>query len=251
LLYVDATATLGGMPVPVDEWQADLVTAGLQKCLGGPPGIAPITLSERAAARIRARRHVERGLKTDETPAGSGRRIASNYFDLAMVMDYWSELRLNHHTEATSMLYAARECARIVLEEGLPSRWARHALAGAAMQAGVAAMGLGIFGDLKFRMPNVIGIEIPAGIDGERVRQRMRDDFAIEIGSSFGPLHGKIWRVGTMAFNCTKANVLTVLGALEAVLRTEGFALPSGAAVDAALEVYRSRATTSDFLRRG
>lgn len=238
LLYVDATATLGGMPVPVDEWQADMVTAGLQKCLGGPPGIAPITLSDRAAERIRARRHVERGLRTGATPAGPGRRIASNYFDLAMVMDYWSELRLNHHTEATSMLYAARECARIVLEEGLPARWARHALAGAAMQAGVAAMGLRVFGDLKHRMPNVIGIEIPAGIDGERVRRRMREDFAIEIGSSFGPLHGRIWRIGTMAFNCTKANVLTVLGALEAVLRTEGYSLTSGAAVDAALGVY-------------
>lgn len=240
LLYVDATATLGGMDVPVEAWQADMVTAGLQKCLGGPSGIAPITLSDRAAERIRQRRHVERGLQTGVVTQGPGKRIASNYFDLAMVMDYWSELRLNHHTEATSMLYAARECARIVLEEGLPARFARHQLAGSAMQAGIQAMGLRLYGDPRYRMPTVTGIEIPAGIEGERVRRRMREDFAIEIGSSFGPLHGRIWRIGTMAWNCTKANVLTVLGALEAVLRTEGHPLPSGAAVDAALKVYAS-----------
>ncbi|MFT3906863.1 MAG: alanine--glyoxylate aminotransferase family protein [Steroidobacteraceae bacterium] len=238
LLYVDATATLGGMEVPVDAWQADMVTAGLQKCLGGPPGVAPITLSERAAEYIRGRRHVERGLQVTEMPAGRGARIASNYFDLAMIMDYWSDLRLNHHTEATSMLYAARECARVVLEEGLGARFARHLLASDAMVAGIQAMGLKVYGDLRYKMSNVTGIEIPAGIDGERVRRRMREDFAIEIGSSFGPLHGRIWRIGTMAWNCTRANVLTVLAALEAVLRTEGQSLPSGAAVDAALAVY-------------
>lgn len=238
LLYVDATATLGGMDVPVDAWEADMVSAGLQKCLGGPPGIAPITLSKRAAAHIRRRRHVERGLQVAAAAPGEGPRIASNYFDLAMIMDYWSEQRLNHHTEATSMLYAARECARVVLEEGLEARVARHRLAGAALAAGVQSMGLALYGDTRHRMSNVTGIAIPAGVDGERVRQRMRAQFAIEIGSSFGPLHGRIWRIGTMAWNCTQANVLTVLGALEAVLRDEGVGVRSGAAADAALAAY-------------
>jgi (S)-ureidoglycine-glyoxylate aminotransferase len=104
LLYVDATATLSGMPVPVDAWGADIVTAGLQKCLGGPSGSAPITLSDRAAEHIGKRRHIERGLATAApaaaTTAAVGQRIASNYFDLAMIMDYWSDKRLNHHTEA-------------------------------------------------------------------------------------------------------------------------------------------------------
>ena len=240
LSYVDATATLGGMDVPVDAWGADIVTAGLQKCLGGPSGSAPITISDRAAERIFSRRHVEQGLRGTGAADGAGRRIGSNYFDLAMVMDYWSERRLNHHTEATTMLYGARECARIVLEEGLTARFARHAAAGRAMRAGVEAMGLTVYGDARYKMANVTGIEIPKGIDGEKVRARMREDFAIEIGSAFGPLQGKIWRIGTMGWNCTKPNVLTTLAALEAVLRTEGLALPSGAAVDAALGAYAS-----------
>ncbi len=238
LLYVDATATLGGMQVPVDEWEADMVTAGLQKCLGGPPGAAPITLSERAARHIQTRRHTERGLRGSDTAQGPGARIASNYLDLAMIMDYWSEKRLNHHTEATSMLYAARECARIALEEGIGPRIVRHRRAGNALARGITAMNLELYGDVRHRMANVTGIVIPAGIDGERVRKRMREEFAIEIGSSFGPLHGRIWRIGTMGWNCTQANVLLVLGALEAVLRNEGHKLESGAAVDTALKVF-------------
>ncbi|HSZ51495.1 MAG TPA: alanine--glyoxylate aminotransferase family protein, partial [Caulobacteraceae bacterium] len=153
LFYVDATATLGGMDVAVDRWGADIVTAGLQKCLGGPPGAAPITLSDRAAEHIMGRRHVERGLGA--SPAAAGRRIASNYFDLAMLMDYWSERRLNHHTEATTMLYGARECARIVVEEGLSARIARHAACGAAMAAGLSAIGLQVYRDSNHRMTNV------------------------------------------------------------------------------------------------
>jgi (S)-ureidoglycine-glyoxylate aminotransferase len=153
-------------------------------------------------------------------------------------MDYWSEKRLNHHTEATTMLYGARECARIVLEEGLEARFLRHARAGAAVVAGIEAMGLTLFGDRAHRMANVTGILIPECVEGERVRTRMREDFGIEIGSSFGPLHGKIWRIGTMGWNCTKPNVLATLAALEAVLRAEGVRLPSGAAVDAALATF-------------
>jgi (S)-ureidoglycine-glyoxylate aminotransferase len=239
-LYVDATATLAGMEIAADRWGADIVTGGLQKCLGGPAGSAPITISDRAAERIFARRHVEQGIKRDDLQQGSGRRIASNYFDLAMIMDYWSEKRLNHHTEATTMLYGARECARVALEEGLEARFARHAKAGAAVTAGLRAMELKVFGDDAHRMTNVTGVWIPEGVDGERVRTRMREDFEIEIGTSFGPLQGKIWRIGAMGYNAMKHKVLITLGALEAVLRTEGARVPSGAAVDAALQVYKA-----------
>jgi (S)-ureidoglycine-glyoxylate aminotransferase len=242
LFYVDATATLSGMPVPVDAWGADIVTAGLQKCLGGPSGIAPITVGDRAAERIFERRHIELGLQGTGGDAGAGRRIASNYFDLAMILDYWSDRRLNHHTESTTLLYGARECARLVLEEGLTTRFARHAVAGAAVTAGVEAMGLTVFGDKAHKMANVTGIVIPEGVDGETVRARMREDFSIEIGSSFGPLHGRIWRIGAMGYNATKPNVLTTLGAFEAVLRGVGAAVQSGAAVDAALAVFAGAA---------
>lgn len=135
------------------------------------------------------------------------------------------------------MLYAARECARIVLDEGIAARVARHELASRALVAGLQAMDLEIFGDLRHKMPNVTGVVIPPKVDGERVRGDMLDDFGIEIGTSFGPLKGKIWRVGAMGYGCQKRNVLICLGALEAALRQQGFGGTGG--VDAALAVYR------------
>jgi len=240
LLYVDATATLGGMEIAADRWGADIVTGGLQKCLGGPSGSAPITISDATAEHIFTRRHTEAGIRTGGTIDGNGPRIGSNYFDLAMIMDYWSEKRLNHHTEATSMLYGARECARVALGEGLGVRYARHAAAGRAVTAGLRAMGLTVFGDDRFRMTNVTGVYIPDGVDGERVRAAMRDHFEIEIGTAFGPLAGRIWRIGAMGYNAMKHKVLITLGALEACLRAEGFSLPAGAAVSAALEAWEA-----------
>jgi (S)-ureidoglycine-glyoxylate aminotransferase len=136
------------------------------------------------------------------------------------------------------LIYGARECGRLVMEEGLAARFERHARGGRAMVAGVQAMGLKVYGDPAFKMSNVTGIEIPSGVEGERVRTRMREDFGVEIGSSFGPLHGRIWRIGAMGFNCTKPNILNTLGAFEAVLRGEGVQLKSGAAVDAALRAF-------------
>ncbi len=242
LSYVDATATIGGMEIASDRWDVDVVTGGLQKCLGGPSGSAPVTVSEAAAERIFARRHVERGIVRADIDDGDEPRILSNYFDLAMVMDYWSDKRLNHHTEATTMLYGARECARIVLQEGLENRYARHRAAGRAMTAGARALGLEVFGDDATRMTNVTGVVIPAGIDGEAVRRRMREDFQIEIGSAFGPLQGRIWRIGAMGYNAAKHKVLITLGALETVLRAEGFACPPGAGVEAALAAWNAEA---------
>lgn len=238
LSYVDVTATIGGMEIAADRWGIDVVTGGLQKCLGGPSGSAPITISDRAAEHIFSRRHTEHGIARADLAQGRGPRIASNYFDLAMVMDYWGEQRLNHHTEATSMLYAARECARVAIGEGLDARHARHASAGRAVVAGVRALGMRVFGDDRYRMPNVTGIHIPDGVDGEAVRQRMRQDFEIEIGTSFGPLQGKVWRIGAMGYNAMKHKVLITLGALEATLRAEGFRCPAGAGVDAALAAW-------------
>jgi len=220
ILYVDATATLGGMDVPADTWQLDVVSAGLQKCLGGPSGSAPLTLNDRAERLIKRRKHTEQGLRETDEPQGEGEVIRSNYFDLAMIMDYWSEKALNHHTEATTMLYAAHECARILLEEGLPQAFARHALASKALTAGLTAMGLKPFGDQKHKMPNVTGVVIPPGVDGEKVRRALLTDFNIEIGTSFGPLRGKIWRIGTMGYNARAEAVEQTLRALDAVLST-------------------------------
>ena len=239
LLYVDATATLGGMDMQTDAWKIDVASAGLQKCLGGPPGSAPLTLNERAERRIVRRRHIEQGLKRNDEKDGAGPVISSNYFDLAMIMDYWSDKALNHHTEATSMLYAARECARVLLGEGLEKAFARHRKASKALCAGLEAMGLELFGDPKHKMPNVTGVQIPPGVDGEKVRRALLESYHIEIGTSFGPLHGRIWRIGTMGINAREDAVISTLSALETVLVQERFKASRGAAVDAALSVYR------------
>lgn len=220
LSYVDATATLGGMAVRTDEWGIDIVSAGLQKCMGGPPGSAPITVSDRAAEFIFSRRKVESGIRRDDIHDGTRPFIRSNYFDLAMIMDYWSEKRLNHHTEATSMLYAARECARIALEEGLENRFARHEAAGRAMTDGLRALGLTLYGQDAYRMTNVTGVYVPEGVDGERVRTRMREEYQIEIGTAFGPLAGKIWRIGAMGYNAEPHKIRLTLAALGEILAT-------------------------------
>lgn len=140
------------------------------------------------------------------------------------------------------MLYGARECARLVLEEGLVAYQARHALHGRAMLAGVRGLGLDVFGDGAHKMANVVGVEIPDGIDGEAVRATMLSDFGIEIGTSFGPLAGRVWRIGTMGYNARQDAVLTTLAALETVLRRAGGRVPAGGGVDAAYEVYGAAA---------
>lgn len=238
LFYTDATASLGGNPLETDAWGLDAVSAGLQKCLGGPSGSAPVTLSPRFEEQIRRRKCVEQGIRTADHHNGDDEMIYSNYFDLGMIMDYWGPERLNHHTEATSMLFAARECARILLQEGLDNAIARHRLHGAAMLAGIEGLGLKPFGDVKHKMNNVVGVTIPPGINGEQVRQLLLTDFAIEIGTSFGPLHGKIWRIGTMGYNARKDCVMLTLAALEAVLNRLGYASPQGAGLQAAWDIY-------------
>ena len=238
LFYSDATASIGGNPFKTDEWQLDAVSVGLQKCLGGPSGSAPITLSDRYVELVRKRHHVEAGIRESVHQSGSGSRIRSNYFDIPMLLDYWGEERLNHHTEAASMLFCARECAINLIEEGIDNSIARHKQAGDAMLAGVQALNLEPFGNLTHKMHNVVGVEIPDGVDGEQIRQQLLLDFNIEIGTSFGPLKGRIWRIGTMGYNARKDAVLHTLQSLETVLRRAGHKLPSGGGVDAALDSF-------------
>ncbi len=243
LIFVDATATLCGSSFETDALGLDAVAAGLQKCMSGPPGTSPVTLSERAVAVINNRKHIERGIRSVDSVEGEGPRILSNYLDLSMLLDYWSPLRLNHHTESTSMLYAARECARVILEEGLEAGFVRHALASRALRAGLVAMGLELFGVETNRMVNVTGVLIPAQCgNGDAVRAELLADFGIEIGTSFGHLAGRIWRIGTMGHVCRKANILRFLASFDAVLRHHGCPLVPNAGVDAAVAVYADSA---------
>ena len=238
LFYCDATASVGGNPLEVDKWKLDAVSVGLQKCLGGPSGSAPITMSQKFVDVVRTRHHVEAGIRDAHHESARGPKIRSNYFDLGMIMAYWGDERLNHHTEAATMLYCARECAILHLEEGQQNVIARHKVAGDAMLAGVQALGLTPFGDLANKMSNVVGVVIPDGVHGEQVREDLLLRFNIEIGTSFGPLKGKIWRIGTMGYNARQDAVLHTLQSLETVLRKQGMSLPAGAGVDAALAVY-------------
>ncbi|MEZ7211041.1 alanine--glyoxylate aminotransferase family protein [Pantoea ananatis] len=242
LFYTDATASLAGNALETDAWGLDAVSAGMQKCLGGPSGTSPITLSDEMAAIIRKRKCVEQGIRTEAHQDGDDEMIYSNYFDLGMIMDYWGPERLNHHTEATSALFGARECARLILQEGLDNGIARHKLHGEAMLKGIQGMGLETFGDLSNKMSNVLGVVIPQGVNGDEVRKLMLEDFGIEIGTSFGPLHGKVWRIGTMGYNARKDCVMQTLAALEMVLSHVGYRIPQGAGSQAAWNHYGSHA---------
>lgn len=240
LFYTDATASLGGNALETDAWGLDAVSAGMQKCLGGPSGTSPVTLSPAMEAVIRQRKRVEQGIRTVDHQDGDEEMIYSNYFDLGMIMDYWGPERLNHHTEATSALFAARECAQIILQEGLEAGIARHKLHGDAMLKGIQAMGLEVFGDISHKMNNVLGVVIPQQVNGDQVRSMMLNDFGIEIGTSFGPLHGKVWRIGTMGYNARKQCVLQTLTALEAVLNQLKYSTVQGTAMQAAWEHYQT-----------
>ncbi len=241
LFYSDTTASLGGNTFETDLWGLDAVTTGLQKCLAGPSGSSPITLSPRAVEVVNSRKSVEAGIRS-VGDAVSAHPIRSNYFDLSQILDYWGPARLNHHTEATTMLYVARECARLLMDEGIDNAIERHRLHGTAMVAGLTAMGLRLFGDQAVRMNNVVGVHIPQGIDGDAARSAMLNDYGIEIGTSFGPLAGKVWRIGTMGYNARRDTVLTTLATLEQVLRRGGVTVTAGGGVGGALDSYGAQA---------
>ena len=232
LLMADAVVTLGGIEVAVDRWGVDIATAGSQKCLSCPSGMAPVTYNARAEAIIRGR-------KT---------KVASNYLDLGQLADYWSPPRFNHHTAPTSMVYGLREALRAVHEEGLAPRFARHRLHGDALRAGIAALGLTLFGREAphHRLPFLTLVVVPDGVDELRVRRRLIDEFGIEIGAAFGPLQGKIWRIGTMGYSAQRQNVLLCLAALEHVLRAEGWRAAPAAGVEAALAHYKRAGTDAE-----
>ncbi|WP_171002738.1 pyridoxal-phosphate-dependent aminotransferase family protein [Bifidobacterium moukalabense] len=239
LLYTDATASMVGNDLRVDEWGIDIATTGMQKCFGGPSGMAPITVSDRAAAIMEERKSIEAGV-ADSAQEIAVKRIRSNYFDLPQVFDYWGPRHLNHHTEATHMLYAVHEAARIIVSEGIDNVIERHRINGAAMSAAIEGMGLKLYGNQSHRMNDVIGVVIPEGVDDAAVRAQLLNDFSVEIASSFGPLKGTIWRIGVMGCNARKDAVLTCAAALGNVLERNGVAVDTGRGIDAALAIYES-----------
>lgn len=220
ILIVDTVTSLGGHPVGVDRHGIDVCYSGTQKALSCPPGLAPITFSERALAKVKAR------------PS----KVQSWYLDITLIDQYWGKDRVYHHTAPVSMVYALREALRIINEEGLEARWARHQLNHRALVAGLEAMGLELFVPPEHRLWTLNTVKIPEGVDDARVRRKLLETFDIEIGGGLGPLKGRIWRIGLMGSGSTANHVLLLLGALEQVLASEGF--KGGSGVSAANAVY-------------
>lgn len=235
LFVVDCVATIAGTEFKVDDWCIDAAIAGTQKCLSVPTGMALVTYNDRIEKVLQERKKIEQGLSNE---ADNPRKITSNYLDLSQIQDYWSESRLNHHTEATSMLYAVHEGLRIIMEEGLENRIERHKFHEKALITGLEAMGLTIYGDEKYKMTTVTCVNIPEGLNGDAVRATMLKEFGVEIASSFGVLNGKIWRIGTMGYSCRKENILKVLMVLEAAIVKNSGKINIGEGVQAALKYY-------------
>jgi len=223
LLVADTVTSLGGVPVEVDAWEIDACYSGTQKCLSCPPGLAPLTLSARALDVVRAR-------KT---------KVQSWYLDASMIADYWAEgKRAYHHTAPISMVYALREALRIVHEEGLDARFARHRRHSAALMAGLVALGCAPQAQEGRRLPTLNCVKVPAGVEEAAVRKSLLAEHDIEIGGGLGPLAGKVWRIGLMGEGARQESVLVVLAALEQALAKQGKAPKPGTATAAALELY-------------
>jgi alanine-glyoxylate transaminase/serine-glyoxylate transaminase/serine-pyruvate transaminase len=204
LTIVDAVTSLAGIRLEVDEWGIDAVYSGSQKCLSAPPGLAPLSVSERAVAALKARK----------TP------VPSWFLDLSLVMAYWQGEggRSYHHTAPINMLYGLHEALVMLEEEGLEAAWERHRANHLRLRAGLEALGIEFLVDESHRLPQLNAVLVPEGIEDAPTRRRLLEEFQIEIGAGLGPLAGKVWRIGLMGASSTPENVDRVLAALRAVL---------------------------------
>ena len=218
LVIVDAVTSLGGHEVKVDDWGIDICYSATQKCLGAPPGLAPISLGPRAMEVINNRKS----------------KVESFYFNLQELESYWSERRAYHHTAPISMTYALREALCMIMEEGLENRLNRHARVASALRAGLEAMGLGLLADPEYRLNSLTTAIVPEGIEDAILRGKLLNDYNIEISGGLGELRGKVWRIGLMGDSARETNVFAVLSALEIILSGLGYEVAYGASLAAA-----------------
>ena len=204
LCIVDAVTSLAGVPLEVDAWGIDAIYSGSQKCLSCPPGLSPVSFSERAVEAIRARRHP----------------VQSWFLDLSLVMNYWQGegARSYHHTAPVNMLYALHESLRMLAEEGLEASWARHAANHRRLREGLAELGLELLVPEVARLPQLNSVCIPEGVADAPLRRALLEKHGIEIGAGLGALAGKVWRIGLMGSSSRPENVDRVLAALKAEL---------------------------------
>ena len=222
LFLVDCVTSLGGERFEADEWNVDVAYSGTQKCLSCPPGLAPVTFSERAVEKLKGRES----------------KVVSWYLDLSMIEKYWTDgERAYHHTAPISMNYALHEALCLVHEEGLEARWERHRRNSAVLVAGLDALGFRLFAQEGHRLPMLNAVWIPEGVDDAGFRKALLDDYDIEIGGGLGEVAGKIWRIGLMGETSSRENITTFLGALETLLQAAGRLESPGAGLDAAAAV--------------
>lgn len=216
LTIVDCVTSLGGIAVEVDAWGADAVYAGSQKCLSCPPGLAPVTFSDRAAEAVRKR-------KT---------KVRSWFLDLSLLLGYWEGEggRTYHHTAPVNALYGLHEALLMLEEEGLEAARARHAGCHTGLRAGLEAMGLDFLVAEPWRLPQLNAVLVPDGIDEAEVRRRLLDGWSLEIGAGLGPLKGRVWRIGLMGQSATPSHATLCLTALETVLTDLGAPIRVGVA---------------------
>lgn len=201
-VVVDAVTSLGGVDVPVDRLNLDFVYSGTQKCLNCPPGLSPVTVNESTANFIRDRES----------------KCVSWYLDLGMIQRYWGSERFYHHTAPINMIYALHEALKAIKEEGLEARFARHSKTQQYLLECLAEIGVEPVVDERYRLPSLTTVWAPEGVDEAAARKRLLDEFNIEIGAGLGAFKGKVWRIGLMGVNSTKANVVFLMGALKNIL---------------------------------
>ena len=199
LLLVDCVTSLGGIQVEVDGWGVDVAYAGTQKCLGVPPGLAPLTVNDRARERFVS-------------------RSQSWYLDLSMIGDYVGAARKYHHTAPVSMIYALHAGLGVLLEEGLDASWARHEATGRALQRGLEKLGFSLFAEEGHRLPELTTVWLPPEVEDASTRRALLDHYGIEVGGGVGEFAEKVWRVGCMGHTARPRNVTLLLGALEELL---------------------------------
>jgi len=202
LFLLDTVTSLGGVPVFLDRWHVDVAYSGSQKCLSCPPGIAPLTMNDRALAKMNRR-------KT---------KVSNWYLDMTLLGKYWGNERMYHHTAPINMNYALREALLLVAEEGLAERWGRHAENARLLWEGLADLGIECLVEKEHRLASLTTAVVPDGVDPKSVCSYLMENYQIEIAGGLGQLAGKVWRIGLMGFNSRRENVLLLLSALEKAL---------------------------------
>jgi len=204
LYLVDTVTSLGGIPVEVDKWHVDICYSGTQKCLSCPPGLAPISFSDRAMEVIHNR----------------ARKVPNWYVDMNLLTKYWGgSKRTYHHTAPINMVYALYQAIYNILDEGMENVFARHQAAHERLGEGLKKLGMQFLVEKEYRLPELNAILVPEGVDDATFRARLLNEHHIEVSSGLGDLAGKVFRVGLMGYNATDYNVDRLLGAMEAVLK--------------------------------